>query len=151
MRLWGSLITLRVLSSHAWIAAAPGESRPIPKVVCHGSFAAIYVQLLEKTRSKSCILPWEQKWWAGGGVNSPALSHLWDIPISGSFPLAWKGPLCRVTDSGRIYCFFPWWSSGRDQSNQHPVLPRYYRSSGHCAEKTSPFPVSVFSDVQNYS
>lgn len=79
---------------------------PKGKRLHHGSFVAIYVQLLEKTRSKSCILPRKQKWWADRGVNSPALSHLWDMPISGSFSLVWKGPLRRVTDSCRIYCFF---------------------------------------------
>lgn len=105
----------------------------------------------QKTRSKSCILPWEQKWWANGGVNSPALSYLWGISISENFPLVWKGLLHWVTRLLQNILLFPWCFSGRDQSNQHPVLPQYYRSSGHCAEKTSPFPVSVFSDVQNYS
>lgn len=81
-------------------------SHPKDKRLHRGSFVAIYVQLLEEMRSKSSVLPCKQRWWADGGVNSPALSHLWDSPISGRFALALKGSLCWVTDSCRIYCFF---------------------------------------------
>lgn len=67
-----------------------GISLPV-STVSSCTTAAIYVQPLGKPRSKSCASPWEQKWWVSGGDNLPAWASF-ESTVSGSCPLAWKGP-----------------------------------------------------------
>lgn len=112
--------------------SSPWRVSPQPKgnMLPHGSFLAIYEELLEMTRSKSHISPWEQKAGADGGVHS----HPWaTFEIVQSLGAShWRG---RAPCAGQPapllqdLLLFAWCSSGRDQRNQHPVLPQYYRSS----------------------
>lgn len=125
MRLWGSLVSL--WSFCCMNHSSPWRVSPHPKGkgLHHGSFLAIYEQLLEKTRSKSRISPCEQKWRADGGVNSQPWASFETVQSLGASHWCGRAPYAGQPTPAEYNAFcmvLLWQRSKKPAPSPPPVL-----------------------------
>lgn len=91
----------------------------------HGSFLAIYEELLEKTWSKSHFSPWEQKAWADGGVHSQPWATFETVQSLGASHWCGRAPYTgQPAPTGYIaFCMvLLWQTSNKPAPSPPPVL-----------------------------